>query len=158
MVEEGSEGVRIMTVHRAKGLEFPVVVLADITANATAQNPGRYIDSERGLCAVRLAGWSPWDLLDHEEDELARDRAEGVRVAYVAATRARAEVFSGPDFIHLQKAAREPDSGLFHGLFPCLAAPGLARNCQCGAPIAGRVCPAGRSDTCLFSFPTDPKA
>jgi ATP-dependent exoDNAse (exonuclease V) beta subunit len=55
----------------------------------SAQNPSRYIDSERGLCAVRLAGWSPWDLLDHEEDELARDRAEGVRVAYVAATRAR---------------------------------------------------------------------
>ncbi len=53
VVEEGTEGVRIMTVHRAKGLEFPVVVLADITANATAQNPSRYIDSERGLCAVR---------------------------------------------------------------------------------------------------------
>ena len=89
VVEEGSEGVRIMTVHRAKGLEFPVVILADIGANISAQNPSRYIDSERGLCAVRLAGWSPWDLLDHEEDELARDRAEGVRVAYVAATRAR---------------------------------------------------------------------
>jgi ATP-dependent exoDNAse (exonuclease V) beta subunit len=89
VVEEGSEGVRIMTVHRAKGLEFPVVILADISANAASQNPGRYIDSERGLCAVRLAGWSPWDLLDHEEEEVARDRAEGVRVAYVAATRAR---------------------------------------------------------------------
>src|SRR6185369_1246653 len=89
VVEEGSEGVRIMTVHRAKGLEFPVVILADIGANISAQNPSRYIDSERGLCAVRLAGWSPWDLLDHEEEELARDRAEGVRVAYVAATRAR---------------------------------------------------------------------
>jgi ATP-dependent exoDNAse (exonuclease V) beta subunit len=89
VVEEGSEGVRIMTVHRAKGLEFPVVILADISANAAAQNPGRYIDSQRGLCAVRLAGWSPWDLLDHEQEEMARDRAEGVRVAYVAATRAR---------------------------------------------------------------------
>ncbi len=89
IVEEGSEGVRIMTVHRAKGLEFPVVILADISANVAAQNPGRYIDSEGGLCAVRLSGWSPWDLLDHSEEELARDRAEGVRVAYVAATRAR---------------------------------------------------------------------
>src|SRR5262249_32622308 len=78
-----------MTVHRAKGLEFPVVILADISANGTAQNASRYIDSEKNLCAVRLAGWSPWDLLDHEEEELARDRAEGVRVAYVAATRAR---------------------------------------------------------------------
>src|SRR5262249_22601399 len=68
VVEEGSEGVRIMTVHRAKGLEFPVVILADITANLAAQNPGRYVDSERGLCAVRLSGWSPWDLLDHENE------------------------------------------------------------------------------------------
>ena len=89
MVEEGTEGVRIMTVHRAKGLEFPVVILADIGANATAQNPDRHVDSERGLCAVRLTGWSPWDLLDHEAEEMARDRAEGVRLAYVAATRAR---------------------------------------------------------------------
>ena len=89
IVEEGSEGVRIMTVHRAKGLEFPVVILADITANIAGANPGRWVDTDRGLCAVRLAGWSPWDLLDHEAEEVARDRAEGVRVAYVAATRAR---------------------------------------------------------------------
>jgi len=32
LIEEGAEGVRIMTVHKAKGLEFPVVVLADMTA------------------------------------------------------------------------------------------------------------------------------
>ena len=88
IVEESSEGVRIMTVHKAKGLEFPVVVLADITAGL-AGNPGRFVDPERGLCALRLGGWLPWDLLEHEADELARDRAEGVRVAYVAATRAR---------------------------------------------------------------------
>jgi ATP-dependent exoDNAse (exonuclease V) beta subunit len=89
IVEESSEGVRIMTVHKAKGLEFPVVILADITAGIAAWNPGRWVDAERGLCALRLGGWQPWDLIDHEDDELARDRAEGVRIAYVAATRAR---------------------------------------------------------------------
>ena len=89
IVEESSEGVRIMTVHKAKGLEFPVVILADITAGIAAWNPGRWIDAERGLCALRLGGWQPWDLLEHEAEEAARDRAEGVRVAYVAATRAR---------------------------------------------------------------------
>ncbi|HSE94030.1 MAG TPA: UvrD-helicase domain-containing protein, partial [Methylomirabilota bacterium] len=89
IVEESSEGVRIMTVHKAKGLEFPVVILADITAGIAAWNPGRWVDAGRGLCALRLGGWPPWDLLDHEADELARDRAEGVRIAYVAATRAR---------------------------------------------------------------------
>ena len=34
IVEEGLDGVRVMTVHKAKGLEFPVVVLADPTAEA----------------------------------------------------------------------------------------------------------------------------
>jgi ATP-dependent helicase/nuclease subunit A len=32
ILEEGSDGVRLMTVHKAKGLEFPVVILGDITA------------------------------------------------------------------------------------------------------------------------------
>jgi ATP-dependent exoDNAse (exonuclease V) beta subunit len=89
IVEEASEGVRIMTVHRAKGLEFPVVVLADITAHIASRRASRHVDAARGLCALPLAGCAPWDLLDHEADELERDRAEGVRVAYVAATRAR---------------------------------------------------------------------
>ena len=40
------------------------------------------------MCAIRLAGCSPSDLIEHEAEE-ARDEAEGVRVAYVAATRAR---------------------------------------------------------------------
>jgi ATP-dependent helicase/nuclease subunit A len=89
ILEEGSDGVRIMTVHKAKGLEFPVVILADPTAKLTHLHASRYIASEQDLCAVQIAGWSPVDLLEHDEEELARDRAEGVRVAYVAATRAR---------------------------------------------------------------------
>jgi ATP-dependent helicase/nuclease subunit A len=89
IVEETSEGVRLMTVHRAKGLEFPVVILADVTANMTPQRPSRHVDPARKLCALGLAGWLPLDLLDHEDEELARERAEALRVAYVAATRAR---------------------------------------------------------------------
>ena len=89
ILEEGSDGVRIMTVHKAKGLEFPVVILADITANLAHQQASRHIDPVRGVCALRIAGWSPLDLLDQEAREIARDRAEGLRVAYVAATRAR---------------------------------------------------------------------
>ena len=89
ILEEDSDGVRIMTVHRAKGLEFPVVILADPTCKLHRKTAGRFIDAERGLCALRIAGWSPLDLLDHEDDEVRRDRQEGVRLAYVAATRAR---------------------------------------------------------------------
>ena len=89
ILEEGSDGVRIMTVHRAKGLEFPVVVLADPTCRLHRRTAGRFIDPARGLCALRLAGWPPLDLLDHEDIEVERDRQEGIRLAYVAATRAR---------------------------------------------------------------------
>ena len=88
-VGEGSDGVRIMSVHRAKGLEFPVVVLADPTCRLHRRTAGRFIDPDRGLCALRLSGWPPLDLLEHEAEEVERERQEGVRLAYVAATRAR---------------------------------------------------------------------
>ena len=89
ILEEGSDGVRLMTVHKAKGLEFPVVVLADITARLAPYDVGRHIDTRRQICALRIGGWSPKDLNDHRDSELERERAEGERVAYVAATRAR---------------------------------------------------------------------
>ena len=89
VVEEGTEGVRIMTVHRAKGLEFPVVMLADLTCHETAGEPRRYVEPARRLCAQRLAGQAPRELLEHAEDEMRRDEEESVRVLYVAATRAR---------------------------------------------------------------------
>ena len=89
ILEEGSDGVRLMTVHKAKGLEFPVVILADMTARLTPYEATRHIDSLRNVCALRIGGWSPKDVNDHADDELGRERAEGERIAYVAATRAR---------------------------------------------------------------------
>ncbi|MCC7155731.1 MAG: UvrD-helicase domain-containing protein [Bryobacterales bacterium] len=89
VLEEGAEGVRLMTVHAAKGLEFPVVILADLTANIARQEPERFVDAAQRLCAMQLAGCAPYDLLVNKESEHAREAAEGVRIAYVAATRAR---------------------------------------------------------------------
>ena len=89
VVEEGAAGVRLMTVHAAKGLEFPVVVLADMTASLARDNPDKHVDAERGLAALRLLGCAPEQLVENAELERRRDEAEGVRIAYVAATRAR---------------------------------------------------------------------
>jgi ATP-dependent exoDNAse (exonuclease V) beta subunit len=88
IIEEGLDGVRIMTVHKAKGLEFPVVILVDMTANA-ARDASRWTDTERGLCVTTLAGCSPPELLEHADEEKQRDIEEAARVLYVAATRAR---------------------------------------------------------------------
>jgi ATP-dependent exoDNAse (exonuclease V) beta subunit len=87
VLEEASDGVRLMTVHGAKGLEFPVVILADMTANLAAREAERFVHGD--LCATRLLGAAPWELLEQERHEHTRELAEGVRVAYVAATRAR---------------------------------------------------------------------
>src|ERR1044071_208871 len=79
-----------MTVHKAKGLEFPIVILADLTAKLTGPQGGdRYTVPDRRLCAQRLLWCAPWELRDAEAEEAEADREEALRVAYVAATRAR---------------------------------------------------------------------
>jgi ATP-dependent helicase/nuclease subunit A len=91
LLEQQAGGVKLMTVHKAKGLEFPVVILADLTAKLASGGDGgdRFVDSERGLCAQKLLYCAPWELLDNREREAEADRAEADRIAYVAATRAR---------------------------------------------------------------------
>ena len=89
VLEEGGEGIRIMSVHKAKGLEFPVVILADATAKISSSYPSGRIDAPGRMCAIPLVGCEPKELQESAALELARDRSEGVRVAYVAATRAR---------------------------------------------------------------------
>ena len=51
ILEESSDGVRLMTVHKAKGLEFPVVILADLTCRISRDDASRYLD--RGARPVR---------------------------------------------------------------------------------------------------------
>ena len=130
ILEEGSDGVRLMTVHKAKGLEFPVVILADITARLTPYEASRAVDAERELCALRLGGWAPRDLVDRLDDERGREQAEGERVAYVAATRARdllvvAGVGDGPwdgGWVSPLNAALYPPEGIRRQ-------PGVAQGC-----------------------------
>jgi ATP-dependent helicase/nuclease subunit A len=145
IVEESSGGVRLMTVHKAKGLEFPVVILADPTCRLSRDAASRYLDAPRRLCAVRLCGWGPQDLHDHEDEELQRDRAEGVRLAYVAATRAR-------DLLVVPGVADAPWEGgwlgsLDRGLYPAIG----ARQ----ASTRGPGCPAIRSKDGILIRPDD---
>jgi ATP-dependent exoDNAse (exonuclease V) beta subunit len=65
------------------------VILADLTAKGTPEEPWRWVDPTRQLCAMRLAGAAPPDLVDHAHEERQREEEEAVRLLYVAATRAR---------------------------------------------------------------------
>jgi len=118
IIEEGAEGVRIMTVHKAKGLEFPVVILADMTAKE-AREPSRWADTEAGLCVMRLAGCLPPELQEHAEEELQLEREEAARVLYVAATRAR-------DLLVVTAVADERREGWLSTLDPAIYPPATA--------------------------------
>ena len=142
ILEEGSDGVRLMTVHKAKGLEFPVVILADMTAKLRTASASRYIDSERGACAIRIAGCSPFDLIQHEPEELARDEAEGVRLAYVAATRAR-------DLLVVPAVGDEAREGWIDPINRAIYPPHEARRQQVAAPG----CPAFKSKDSVLMRP-----
>src|SRR5271166_3222243 len=69
-----------MTVHKAKGLEFPVVILADPTCPAARDTPSRHVDPSRRLWVEPLCGSAPIELLEAADEELQRDRAEAIRV------------------------------------------------------------------------------
>ncbi|MBO6934647.1 MAG: UvrD-helicase domain-containing protein [Deltaproteobacteria bacterium] len=87
--EEEVDGVRLMTVHKAKGLEFPVVILADPQANGAGRKPTQWVDLEAGLWAERVCGASPAELIAHEAEAQVAGDAEELRILYVACTRAR---------------------------------------------------------------------
>ncbi len=96
-MDEDVSGVRMMTIHSAKGLEFPVVILCDAahTRNARAQ---RIVRPERNLHACDLGDrLFPWDLLEGADREEAEGLAEEDRMLYVAMTRAR-DLLAAPVF------------------------------------------------------------
>ena len=88
-IDEDVSGVRIMTTHTAKGLEFPVVVLCDGAVRRHGR-ASRIVNARKRLYACDLgAGIVPWDLLEGTPAEEAEDLAELDRLLYVAMTRAR---------------------------------------------------------------------
>ncbi|MBA2764204.1 MAG: UvrD-helicase domain-containing protein [Thermoleophilaceae bacterium] len=105
---EGHDGVRIMTIHAAKGLEFPVVAVADLGRGLGAVGAGSDLrvaaaapGSDRLRVGLRLArlGRPRKAILDHAEiaeQAVARDREEERRLLHVAMTRAeRLLILSG---------------------------------------------------------------
>jgi ATP-dependent helicase/nuclease subunit A len=117
--------VQILTIHRAKGLEWPVVVVPALGGKRRNSSSRAWFERTHGLA---LRPWLPDTLADFrsrrfervKEELKSRELAEYRRLLYVALTRARdmlilsgsAERGASDSWWHMLAARLEADSGL----------------------------------------------
>jgi ATP-dependent helicase/nuclease subunit A len=91
LAEEGQDAVRVLTIHKAKGLEFPVVILAGLQAGIRPQDQKvrSCSDWTTGRWGLVLGDIRTPSAVRHDCGEDLRRDAEERRVFYVGATRAR---------------------------------------------------------------------
>jgi ATP-dependent exoDNAse (exonuclease V) beta subunit len=94
IADEGGDAVLLMTVHSAKGLEFPVVVVADAGRRPGGRGGADVLVDREGRIAFRACPDTgitrpALGLKNLAEDEKRAEQEEGRRRQYVAMTRAR---------------------------------------------------------------------
>jgi ATP-dependent helicase/nuclease subunit A len=93
--DEGGEIIRLMSIHQAKGLEFPVVVLPDLDRKRPNDSRRLAFDPILGPVVGAVESEAsddsekPLGAIVHRHRESEAEDAEALRLLYVATTRAR---------------------------------------------------------------------
>ncbi len=90
--DESADAVSVLTVHKSKGLEFPVVLLADLPRKESAASvrPAQHLFSwQYNMYGLRAGKICDVNLAFLEEEQKKHSRCEEIRILYVALTRAK---------------------------------------------------------------------
>jgi ATP-dependent helicase/nuclease subunit A len=117
--ETDDAAVRILTVHGAKGLEFPVTVMSGMTTKLVTPSRGVEVRfPPDGRWAIKLLGGlatAEWELTRPLDEQL--DRAERLRLLYVAATRAADHLVVSMHRKEPRREGQDPDDTAAQVLF-----------------------------------------
>jgi ATP-dependent helicase/nuclease subunit A len=114
VASDADDAVTLLSIHSAKGLEFPVVCVADLGRAPNLSVPDLLLDGERiGLRLPKLDADEPVKALDFTELASARRSAQSAeedRILYVAMTRARDRlILSGAIDLERRSSPREDE-------------------------------------------------
>ncbi len=107
---EFADVVRIMTVHKSKGLEFPVVILSDLGRTGRSSTDSLVIHEKTGvgLKVCDKKNFRKYDTVQYEASKTLctlSDCSEELRILYVAMTRAKEKLIMTAAVNDIDKAA-----------------------------------------------------